>query len=125
MQSIEVKRTEDPVARLEYVDAEGVDVYPILETDDLCWVKIKMKVGSTFHFDGRDAVKLLYRVSGQGTVRIEGNTVVLSTQERLVIPEGSTTKLEADNGGPTEDILLMGMNQIAGALFNTFRGSSE
>lgn len=122
---IEVKKTDAVANRLGYVEAAGVDVYPILETDDLCWVKVRLQPGAALNFAGRDAVKLLYRVSGEGTVRTDAHQAILGERERLVIPEGHTTALHADRNLPTEDIMLMGMNQIAGALFNTFRGSGE
>lgn len=125
MQHIEVKPTDTPAARLQFVASPGVEIFPILETDDLCWVKVKMQGGARFQFDASEAVKLLYRVSGQGTVRTTGRAVPMRSQERLVIPEGQHTELQADADAPTEDILLLGMNQIAGALFNTFRGSGD
>lgn len=125
MNKIEVAPASQNSISISTRNDAAVSVQPIVETDDLCWFKLQCAAGAHFSIQATDALKMIYRVQGRGGLKMGGKDVAFVQGERVLVPEGMVVELLMPQDSASEDVVFIGANQLAGALFNTFQGTEK
>lgn len=123
MDTIEVKNIE-LIAQLARsgVDA-GVAARTIIDTSEVSWCVVRFAPGGHASHDEEDIVRLVYQVSGQATLSIDGEQQHIESGQFVMVPEGARYEVTADGEG-CEQVVFLGLDQLLGGFFNTYRGGN-
>lgn len=95
----------------------------IVDSAEIAWCVVRFEVGGKASHPERDLTRMLYQKSGACSVRIDGRERQMSAGDFAVIPEGVCCDV-LPTAEPCEQVVFLGISQIAGGFFNTYRGSN-